>query len=178
MLQRLTGAFVDGLASRRPTRSIGPKKVGGKEGSKRTRGSGLGGARSLRSLLFDALDEAVPEVDPQSFQVRIDADGWLTLFHDDVDEDTLSLAEEIVNEVLLTPHIYGADGQAHAELPDPAVPKMVARMEEVYEIEAIRFAFDFNGRVRLFHEDLDRSSLRDLEAQLHEWRLMLGSREA
>jgi len=177
MLQRLTGAFVDGLANRRPTRAIGPKRVSGKDGAS-SRGSGFSGPRSLRSLLFDALDEAVPEVDPQSFQVRVDVDGWLTLFHEDVDDDTLSLAEEIVNEVLLSPHIYGADGQTHAELPDPAVPKMVARMEEVYEIDAMRFAFDHNGRVWLFHEDLDRPTLRDLEGQLHDWRLMLGSREA
>lgn len=178
MLQRLTGAFVDGLANRRPTRAIGPKKVGGKDSNKSPRGSGMGGPRSLRSLLFDALDEAVPEVDPQSFQVHIDEDGWLTLFHDGVDEDTLALAEEIVNEVLLSPHIYGADGHAHAELPDPAVPKMVARMEDVYELEQLRFAFNSNGRVRLFHEDLDRPTLRDLETQLHDWRLMLGEREA
>ena len=178
MLQRLTGAFVDGLANRRPTRAIGPKKVGGKDDKQATRGSGFRGSRSLRSLLFDALDEAVPEVDPQSFQVRVDEDGWLTLFHDDLDEDTLSLAEEIVNEVLLSPHLYGADGHAHSEFPDPAVPKMVARMEEVYELEQMRFAFDHNGRVRLFHEFLDRPTLRDLEGQLHEWRLMLGEREA
>ena len=178
MLQRLTGAFVDGLAQRSPAKAIGRKKVGGKDGAKGSKGSGFTGSRSLRSLLFDALDEAVPEVDPQSFQVRVEADGWLVLFHDEVDEDTLSLAEEIVNEVLLSPHVYGADGSANGELPDPAVPKMVARMEEVYELEEMRFAFDHNGRVRLFHEFLDRSSLRELESQLHQWRLMLGEREA
>ena len=178
MLQRLTGAFVDGLAARRPTRSIGPRKVGGKSSSSSSKGSGLSGPRSLRSLLFDALDEAVPEVDPQSFQVRVDADGWVTLVHDGVDEDTLSLAEEIVNEVLLSPHVYGADGKGLAELPDPAVPKMVGRMEEVYELEELRFAFDHSGRVRLFHDVLDRPTLRDLEGHLHEWRRMLGSREA
>ena len=178
MLQRLTGAFVDGLAARRPASAVKARKVaGGKDGGS-GKGSGITGARSLRSLLFDALDEAVPEVDPQSFQVHVDEDGWVTLFHDGVDEDTLSLAEEIVNEVLLNPHIYGSDGSAAAELPDPAVPTMIKRMEEVYELEMLRFAFDHNARVRLFHDDLDRASLRELEAQLHEWRLMLGSREA
>ncbi len=179
MLQRLTGAFVDGLAKRRPTGVVRSRKVaGGKDGGSESRGSGITGARSLRALLFDALDEAVPEVDPQSFQVQVDEDGWVRLFHDGVDEDTLSLAEEVINEVLLNPHIYGADGSTHSELPDPAVPQMIKRMEEVYELDPLRFAFDHNARVRLFHDELDRASLRELEAQLHEWRLMLGSREA
>ena len=122
--------------------------------------------------------QAVPEVDPQTFQVQVGEDGWVSLFHDRVDEDTLSIAEEVINEVLLNPHIYGADGSASAELPDPAVPKMIRRMEEDYEVEDLRFAFDHNARVRLFHDELDRASLRELEAQLHEWRLMLGTREA
>jgi hypothetical protein len=178
MLQRLTGAFVDGLAARRPTGAVKSRKVAGGKDTGGGRGSGISGSRSLRSLLFDALDEAVPEVDPQSFQVRVGEDGWVSLVHDGVDEDTLSLAEEIVNEVLLSPHIYGADGSAEAELPDPAVPTMVSRMETVYELEELRFAFDYNGRVRLFHDILDRTTLRDLENQLHDWRLMLGTREA
>ena len=99
-------------------------------------------------------------MDPQSFQVHVDEDGWVTLFHDGVDEDTLSLAEEIVNEMLLNPHIYGSDGSASAELPTRRFP-MIKRMEEVYELEMLRFAFDHNARVRLFHDDLDRASLRE-----------------
>ena len=179
MLQRLTGAFVDGLAARRPAGSVKSRKVaGGRDGSGGAKGTGIVGGRSLRALLFDALDEAVPEVDPQTFQVQVGEDGWVSLFHDRVDEDTLSIAEEVINEVLLNPHIYGADGSASAELPDPAVPKMIRRMEEDYEVEDLRFAFDHNARVRLFHDELDRASLRELEAQLHEWRLMLGTREA
>ena len=68
MLQRLTGAFVDGLAARRPASTVKARKIAGSKDGGSGKGSGITGARSLRSLLFDALDEAVPRWIPSRFR--------------------------------------------------------------------------------------------------------------
>lgn len=176
MLQRLTNAFVDGMARRQPNKASAVSRrliePGAASGAK---GSGFTGPRSLRSLLHVALDEAVPEVSPHSFRIRVEADGWVSLDHPSLDEDTLAFTEEIVNEVLFNPHVYGADGKAPAELTDPTIPKLVAHIETEFELDELRFTFDPVGRVRLFHEDLDRPTLRDLEGQLHGLRTLLGT---
>lgn len=179
MLQRLTNAFVDGLAHRQPGKaSAVSRRLIEADGQSTAKGSGFTGPRSLRSLLHVALDEAVPEVSPHSFRVRVEADGWISLDHPSLDEDTVAFAEEIVNEVLLSPSVYGANGKADAQLGDPTIPKLVSHIEAEFELDELRFTFDPIGRVRLFHEDLDRPALRDLEGQLLELRTLLGTRVA
>lgn len=179
MLQRLTNAFVDGLAHRQPGQaSAVSRRILNADGTQPAKRSGFTGPRSLRSLLHVALDEAVPEVSPHSFRIRVEADGWVSLDHESLDEDTLAFAEEIVNEVLLSPHVYGSNGKAESELGDPTIPKLVSRLEEDFELDELRFTFDPVGRVRLFHEDLDRPTLRELEGQLHDLRTLLGTRVA
>lgn len=179
MLQRLTNAFVDGLANRTPGRASSVSRRLATTGSNQpTKGSGFTGPKSLRSLLHIALEEAVPEATSHSFRIRVEADGWVSLDHETLDEDTLAFAEEIVNEVLLSPHVYGANGRADAELGDPTIPKLVSRLEDEFELDELRFTFDPVGRVRLFHEDLDRPTLRELEGQLYDMRTLLGTRVA
>jgi len=179
LLQRLTNAFVDGLAHRQPGKaSAVSRRLVTTDGHQRAKGSGFTGPKSLRSLLHVALEEAVPEASPHSFRIRVEADGWVSLDHGSLDEDTLAFAEEIVNEVLLSPHVYGANGRAEAELGDPTIPKLVSHLEDEFELDELRFTFDPVGRVRLFHEDLDRPTLRELEGQLYDMRTLLGTRVA
>ncbi len=175
MLSRLTSVFAESTAKigADPVRGSRLRSLVGERSSAR-HAETLGGRRNFRSLLYETLAEAVPEADTRDWRIRFSPAGQVELSHPSLDGDTVAFAEDLVNEVLTGPNTYGADGRAAAERISAAVPQLVSRLEEEFELDNLQFTYDPDGRPALFHDELDTRTLAALEGQLQEWLGMLG----